>query len=84
MILEGEIVRGLDEQTKECKEALSKLVGKKILEIDFKSYDDKCWRVYIDTDKGKMVMTFCKKWSCPVVEMREDAYYKKGENEIFD
>lgn len=76
----GEIVTGLNEQTKECKEALAKLVGKKILEIDFKSYDDECWRVYINTDKGKMVMTFCKKWSCPVVEMREDACFREGED----
>ena len=33
-------------------------------------------------DKGKMVMTFCKKWSCPVVEMREDACFKEGEKDF--
>ena len=66
-----------DEQIKECKQTLEKLIGKKIMEIDFKSYDDECWRVYINTDKGKMVMTFCKKWSCPVVEVREDASFQE-------
>lgn len=69
---EGEVLIDLDENTKECKQTLEKLIGKKIIDIDFKYYDDECWRVYIGTDKGKMVMTFCKKWGCPVVELRKD------------
>lgn len=72
-------LHGLDEQKRECKQELEKLVGKKILEIDFRTYNNECWRVYLNTDKGKMVMTFCKKWSCPVVEMREDASFKEDD-----
>lgn len=53
-----------------CQEALKKLLDKKIVSVKFKSHDDDCWRLHIDTDKGEMVMTFCKDWSCPVVEYR--------------
>ncbi len=59
------------EHAQECNEALSKLVGKKILEIEFKPYDNDWWRLYITTDHGKMVMTFCRDWTCPEVEHRE-------------
>jgi len=60
-----------EERTQECNEALNKLVGKKILEIEFKPYDNDCWRLYITSDKGKMVMTFCNDWTCPEVEYRK-------------
>jgi len=42
-----------EERTHECNEALNKLVGKKILEIEFKPYDNDCWRLYITSDKGR-------------------------------
>jgi len=54
-----------------CQEALEKLLGKKILDVKFKTYNNDCWRLHIDTDKGEMVMTFCKDWSCPAVEYRK-------------
>jgi len=57
---------GLEEN---CQKALKKLLDKKIVDVKFKTHDD-CWRLHIDTDKGKMVMTFCRDWSCPVVEYR--------------
>ena len=60
-------------QSDECREALEKLVDRKVTDIDFKSYNDDCWRIYISTDHGKMVMTFCKGWNCPVVEHRDEA-----------
>lgn len=60
-----------EEHAQECNEALNELVGKKVLEIEFKPYDNNCWRVYIRTDSGKMVMSFCKDWSCPEVEIRD-------------
>ncbi len=58
---------GLEEN---CQEALEKLLDKKIVNVKFKSHNSDCWRLHIDTDKGKMVMTFCKDWTCPVVEYR--------------
>lgn len=60
-----------EEHTQECNEALKELVGKKVLDIKFKPYNNNCWRLYITTDSGKMVMSFCKDWSCPEVENRD-------------
>jgi hypothetical protein len=60
-----------EEHAQECNDALSKLIGKKVLEIKFKPYNNNCWRLHINTDKGKMVMSFCRDWSCPEVENRE-------------
>ncbi len=54
-----------------CQEALAKLLDKKIIDVKFKTYNSDCWRMHIDTDKGEMVMTFCKDWTCPVVEYRD-------------
>lgn len=59
-----------EEHAQECIEALEKLVGKKILDVKFKPYNNDCWRLYIKTDKGEMVMSFCRDWSCPEVEHR--------------
>lgn len=53
---------------KDCRKALEKLVDKKIVNVSFKSHDEDCWRIHIDTDKGRVVMTFCRDWKCPVVE----------------
>ena len=39
-----------EEHAQECNEALNELVGKKVLEIKFKPYDNDCWRIYIKTD----------------------------------
>lgn len=64
----------LNERLEECEEALKKLVDKKILDVKFKSYNENCWRMYIFTDKGKLVMTFCADWKCPVVEHRESDF----------
>lgn len=61
----------LEEHAQECNDALGRLVGKKVLEIKFKPYENNCWRLYINTDKGNMVMSFCRDWSCPEVESRE-------------
>ena len=58
-------------QVKECQEELAKLNGEKIIDSWFKK-DGECWRLYIATDRGKMVMTFCPHWSCPVVEHHEN------------
>ncbi len=58
------------EHIHECNEALSTLVGKKILDILYKPYNDNCWRLYITTSEGKVVMTFCRDWVCPEVELR--------------
>ena len=55
----------------DCQKALEKLRDKKIVGVKFKSFNNDCWRMHIDTDQGKMVMTFCKDWKCPVVEYRE-------------
>jgi hypothetical protein len=60
-----------EEHVQECNEALGRLVGKKVLEIKFKPYENNCWRLYINTDKGNMVMSFCRDWSCPEVESRK-------------
>lgn len=70
----------MDQHEKECQDALSDFKGTKIDDIWFKSFNENCWRLYIITDKGKMVMTFCKEWHCPVVESRpldadEDEFY---------
>jgi hypothetical protein len=60
-----------EEHAQECNDALSKLIGKKVLEVKFKPYNNNCWRLYINTDKGDMVMSFCRDWSCPEVESRD-------------
>ena len=60
-----------EEHAQECNEALGKLIGKKVLEIKFKPYNNNCWRLYINTDKWDMVMSFCRDWSCPEVESRD-------------
>ena len=60
-----------EEHAQECNAALSKLIGKKVLEVKFKPYNNNCWRLYINTDKGDMVMSFCRDWSCPEVESRD-------------
>lgn len=60
-----------EEQGRECQEVLRKLIGKKVVDMEFKTYENECWRIYITTDKGQVVMTFCKDWSCPVVEDRD-------------
>ncbi|NYB51669.1 MAG: hypothetical protein A4E25_00312 [Methanobacterium sp. PtaB.Bin024] len=54
-----------------CQEDLEKLIGKKIISVRFKSYNEDCWRMHIDTDQGRIVMTFCRDWPCPVVEYRK-------------
>lgn len=59
-----------------CQEALEKLLDKKILDVSFKTRDSDCWRLHINTDKGEMVMTFCKDWVCPVVEYRDPEVHK--------
>ena len=61
----------LEEHAQECNEALSDLIGKEILDIQFKPVDINCWKLYITTKTGKMVMSFCKNWSCPEVENRK-------------
>lgn len=53
-----------------CQEDLEKLIGKKIINVTFKSHSEDCWRMHIDTDQGRVVMTFCRDWPCPVVEYR--------------
>jgi hypothetical protein len=58
-------------QAEECQKELDKLKGRKVLSSWFKTYGNNCWRLYIATDRGKMVMTFCQDWSCPVVEHHE-------------
>ena len=60
-----------EEHAKECQEQLKKLTGKKVVDCSFRAYNNNCWRLYIVTDTGKMVMTFCQDWSCPVVEHHE-------------
>jgi hypothetical protein len=60
----------LEEHAQECNDALSDLIGKKILDVEFKPIDTNCWNLYITTNTGKMVMSFCKNWSCPEVENR--------------
>lgn len=56
---------------KNCQEDLKKLIDKKIVNVSFKSYNEDCWRVHIDTDNGRVVMTFCRDGACPVVEYRK-------------
>lgn len=60
----------IDEKIKECQETLEKLVNKKITGVKFKPYNNDCWRLYLDTNKGKIVMTVCSHWDCPVMEYR--------------
>ena len=60
----------INEQIVECRDAFEKLVGKKILDIKFKPCNNDCWRLYITTDKDKLVMTFCKGWKCPVTQYK--------------
>lgn len=67
-------------QAKECQEELDKLKGRKVLDSSFKTYGNNCWRLYIVTDMGKMVMTFCQDWSCPVVEHHE-AHHEEATEE---
>ncbi|MFB2623359.1 MULTISPECIES: hypothetical protein [Methanothermobacter] len=55
----------------ECAANLMELVGKRVVDVEFRTYDDKCWRIYITTDSGGIVMTFCRDWKCPVVEKRD-------------
>ncbi len=61
----------LEEHAQECNNALSDLIGKEILDIEFKPVDNNCWKLYITTNTGKLVMSFCKNWSCPEVETRK-------------
>jgi len=51
-------------------------VGKNVKNVEFESSED-CWRIYIHTDQGKIVMSFCKGWACPVVEHRSLKTKKK-------
>lgn len=74
MVMKSEI------QAKECQEELDKLKGRKVLDSSFKTYGNNCWRLYIVTDMGKMVMTFCQDWSCPVVEHHE-AHHEEAPEE---
>ena len=60
----------LEEHAQECNDALSDLIGKKILDVEFKPIDTDCWKLYITTNTGKLVMSFCKTWSCPEIENR--------------
>jgi hypothetical protein len=62
------MVMKTENQVKECQEELEKLRDRKVRESWFKTYGNNCWRLYIITDRGKMVMTFCPDWNCPVVE----------------
>lgn len=64
----------INERIQECQEAIEKLVDKRIQSVKFKPYNHDCWRLYINTDKGKLVMTFCKDWECPVIEHRESDF----------
>ncbi len=59
----------LQEQLNDCKETLTQLVGKKVKDVDFKSSEE-CWRIYIYTDQGKIVMSYCHGWVCPAIEHR--------------
>jgi len=61
----------INERIQECQEAVKLLLDKKIENIKFKPYENNCWRLYIVTDKGKLVLTFCKDWDCPVIEKRD-------------
>ncbi|BDZ72191.1 hypothetical protein J2743_001947 [Methanobacterium petrolearium] len=68
-------------QAEECQEQLDKLNGRKVVECSFKTYENKCWRLYIVTDEGKLVMTFCPDWTCPVVEHHE-AHHEKISDDL--
>lgn len=59
-----------EEHTKEFKKALGKLTGKKIVDITFKPYNSNCLRIYITTNNGKVVMSFCRDWKHPELELR--------------
>lgn len=56
---------------KSCQEDLKILLDKKVVDVNFKAYDETCWRIHINTDKGDVVMTFCRDWACPIVEYRK-------------
>jgi hypothetical protein len=60
----------IEEHIQECQEVIGELKGKKILDAKFKPYNHDCWRLYLTTDKGKLVMTFCNDWECPAIEYR--------------
>ena len=60
----------LEERIQECQEAIQRLENKKILDVKFKTSNRDCWRLYLTTDKGMLVMTFCKDWECPAIEYR--------------
>jgi hypothetical protein len=60
----------IEERIRECQQAIEKLENKRVLDVKFKPYNRNCWRLYLTTDKGKLVMTFCKDWECPVIEYR--------------
>lgn len=73
----------MNQHEKECQDALKDFKGTKIHDIWFKAFNEDCWRLYIITDKAKMVMTFCTEWHCPVVESRsldaeEDEFYNRS------
>ena len=36
----------LEEHAQECNDALSDLIGKKILDVEFKPIDTNCWNLY--------------------------------------
>jgi len=61
----------INERIHECQEAIDLLVDKKILDVEFKPYNNNCWRLYIITNKGKLILTSCKDWDCPAIEKRD-------------
>ncbi len=60
----------IDEHLAECQKTFEKLIDKKVIDVKLKLHDHDCWEIYITTDKGKFVVTFCKGWICPMVELR--------------
>ncbi len=61
----------IEERIHECQEAVDLLVDKKILDIKFKPYNHRCWKLFIITDQGNLVLTFCKDWDCPAIEKKD-------------
>lgn len=59
-----------EERIHECEEAVEKLKNKNIRDVKFKQYNRDCWRLYLTTDKGKLILTFCKDWECPVIDYK--------------